>query len=92
MLEVTIVDVGLMLSGARIEYAAAVREEIGEGVEDLEEEELKERLRASKGRIVRRRVAVGSGPPVAQQMIRGALGMRQILPKVCVGRIELLEP
>lgn len=35
-----------------IEYAAAVRDEIGEGVEDLEEEELKERLRASKGRLV----------------------------------------
>jgi hypothetical protein len=41
---------GLLLS--IVEYAAAVREEIGEGVEDLEEEELKEKLRSSAGRLV----------------------------------------
>lgn len=35
-----------------VEYATAVREEIGEGVEDLEEEELKEKLRSSAGRLV----------------------------------------
>ncbi|KAH7068106.1 hypothetical protein BKA63DRAFT_521152 [Paraphoma chrysanthemicola] len=35
-----------------IEYAAAVREEIGNGIEDLEEEELKEKLRTSKGKLL----------------------------------------
>jgi hypothetical protein len=35
-----------------VEYAAAIREEIGEQAGDLEEEELRQRLRGSRGRLV----------------------------------------
>jgi hypothetical protein len=34
-----------------VEYAAAIREEIGEGVVDLEEDEIRQRLRGSTGRL-----------------------------------------
>ena len=38
-----------------VEYAAAIREEVGEGVEELEEEELIERLRGGGGRLAVRK-------------------------------------
>ena len=34
-----------------VEFAAAIKEEVGDGTEDMEEEELRERLRASEGRL-----------------------------------------
>lgn len=55
-----------------VEYAAAIREEVGESVDGMEEEEMRERLRKSEGRL---------GVPVMEARVRrvdsGDAGMRK---------------